>query len=391
MQTALDPGPSRRRHGSGAPSSASAARRPRHALAAEVFDRLPDGLMVCDRRGRVVATNVRLREIVGDGNAADGLAASCCSLLGCGRPGSPLAAGCMTAHVLAAGAPLPEVRLDGPPWSSAPVWVSAAALDDGTVVFQLRRPRERRPGGGGLRIHALGQVRVEGPDGSIGGDWLAQRPGDLLRFLICRPDHAASADAIAEAIWPRSGPQAATSVRYFVHALRERLEPGRPKRGAPSFVVCRRGTYALDRERVWIDTDEFERRAAAGMSALRAGDHRAAVAELEQAVALYAGDLVAEDPYAEWAVHERERLRSMAGDALRSIARLHADDPAAAAPHLERLAHLEPFDSDVQRDHITALLRLGRRSRAARQYESFRVRLLREFGQRPDFELCALP
>jgi DNA-binding SARP family transcriptional activator len=234
-------------------------------------------------------------------------------------------------------------------------------------------------------------VRVEGSDGSLGGDWLAQRPGDLLRFLICRRGHAASADAIAEAIWPRSGPRAATSVRHFVHALRERLEPGRPKRGERSFVVCRSGAYALDRERVWIDADEFERRAAAGMSALRACDHRAAVSQLEQAVALYAGDLVAEEPYAEWAVHERERLRSMAGDALHSLARLHADDPAAAAPHLARLAELEPFDSDVHRDHISVLLRLGRRSRAARQYESFRVRLLREFGERPDFELCALP
>jgi DNA-binding SARP family transcriptional activator len=358
---------------------------------AEAFDRFPDGLMICDRGGRVVATNARLRELVGQGTPADGLAASCCSLLGCRRPGGPLDGRCLTADALDAREPLPEIRLALAASADGPLAVTAAPLAD-AVIFQLRPPPLRRdPGhGAALRIHALGPLRVEGPHGPRSGDWLAQRPGDLLRLLICRPHHAAPADAIAEAIWPQAGPAAATNVRHFVHALRERLEPDRPKHAEPSFVVCRRGAYALDPERVWIDTDEFEREATAGMTALRAGDHGAAARRLERAAALYTDDLLVDKPYAEWALHERERLRALAGDVLRALGRLHADDPHAAGPHLDRLAELEPFDSDVQRAHLTVLLRLGRRSRAARQYESFRVRLLREFGERPDFELSAL-
>jgi len=84
-------------------------------------------------------------------------------------------------------------------------------------------------------------------------------------------------------------------------------------------------------------------------------------------------------------------VRALACDALRALAELRRDEPAAAAVHLDRLAEMEPFDDDVQRQLISAWLRLGRKSRAARHYESFRIRLAREFGQRPAFELSNLP
>jgi DNA-binding SARP family transcriptional activator len=75
---------------------------------------------------------------------------------------------------------------------------------------------------------------------------------------------------------------------------------------------------------------------------------------------------------------------------LQGLAEVHGDHPAATAHYLERLAELEPYDDDVQRQLIAAWLRLGRKSRAARHYDSFRVRLAREFGERPDFELSQL-
>jgi DNA-binding SARP family transcriptional activator len=123
----------------------------------------------------------------------------------------------------------------------------------------------------------------------------------------------------------------------------------------------------------------------------RKSDPCGASARLEAAVALYADDLLADEPYAEWALRERERVRALACDALRALSELRRDEPAAAAAHLDRLAEMEPFDDDVQRQLISAWLRLGRKSRAARHYESFRIRLAREFGQRPAFELSNLP
>jgi DNA-binding SARP family transcriptional activator len=366
-------------------------RRAGKALLADVFDLFPYAVMVCDRAGRVVATNRQLREIVARGGEADGVAASCCSLLGCGRPG-PLQGSCLTTLALDGGEPLPEVRLEGPDWPGRAFWVTAAPLyEDGShVVFALRPDRRPSQATRQLHIFALGELRIETPEGPLSGDWLEQRPGQLLRVLVCERHRVAPADAIAEAIWPHAGPAAANTVRHFVHALREKLEPRRPKHGESCSVVCRRGGYALRSEYVWIDADEFEQEAGEGLAALAAGDRVLAHAHLGRAVALYQGDFLSDEPYAEWTFLERERLRAIACNALRALAELHVDHSEVAAKYLERLADMEPYDDDVQRQLISAWLRLGRKSRAARHYHTFRVRMLHEFGERPEFELSDL-
>jgi DNA-binding SARP family transcriptional activator len=240
------------------------------------------------------------------------------------------------------------------------------------------------------RIHSLGPLRVDGPDGSLQGDWVEQRPGELLRFLVCERRQIVPADAIGEALWPRAGPGAANTVRHFVHALRRRLEPGRCSRAAPSAVVCRRGGYGLDPAHVWVDADEFEGQAALGAAAVEDGRPGRGRLHLERALELYRGDFLSDDPYAEWALRERERLRAIACDVLRSLVSVAGGSPERRTEHLEQLAELEPFDDDVHRELISAWLGMGRWSRAARHYESFRVRLLREFGALPQFELRQL-
>jgi DNA-binding SARP family transcriptional activator len=357
-------------------------------LAADVFDLFPYALLVCDRRGRVLAANARVREIAGCGGPVETLTASCCSLLGCGRSGGPLERACLTALALAAGEPLPELRLPMPAGRPGSLWVTAAPLyEDGSrVVVQLRPAQRARVDGERLRIFSLGRFRVEGPDGPLPGDWLDQRPGQLLRLLVCERRRVAPTDVIAEAIWPHAGPAAPNSVRHFVHELRRRLHPGRAKY-SDSYVVCRRGGYALHTERVWIDADDFEEAAGDGLAALSRGDRALACERLERAMELYEGDFLPDEPYAVWALSERERLRAIACDALRALAELHGDRAGAATDHLERLAEMEPFDNDVHRRLIAAWLRMGRKSRAARHYHSFCARLLREFGERPDFEL----
>jgi DNA-binding SARP family transcriptional activator len=362
----------RRREAWPADAGARALRRrtPR-MLAADAFDLLPNAVMVCDRRGRVVAANARLRAEL---PAAIAPGASCCSLLGCGER-------CITQSALARGELQEEVF--------GRLWVSAAPLyeDASHVLVELRRaqPAAGQPT---LRIFTLGRLRVETPGGRLSGDWLDQRAGQLLRYLASERSRIAAADAIAEAIWPQSGPAAANSVRHFVHVLRDHLEPDRPRGTQSSYVICRRGGYALA-DRVWIDADEFEAEARRGMAEHAAGDVRAAELHLVRAAQLYDGDFLCDEPYAEWALAEREQLRATAGDVLRALADIRGEGPDAAAC-LELLADMEPFDTDVQRRLLAAWLRQGRRSRAARHYETFRWRLMREFGEHPGFDLADL-
>jgi DNA-binding SARP family transcriptional activator len=344
--------------------------------------------MVCDSRGRVVAANRRLREIVVGAGSWD-TSARCCTLLGCGSSAGPLEGSCLTERSLAAGEPLEEVRLH-PRRGTPPLLVTATPLCDAgsQVLFEVRPDAAANDTAPPLRIFALGSMQLDSPAGPLSGDWLTQRPGELLRFLVCERWRIVPADVIGEAIWPHAGTAAPNTVRHFVHALRDRLEPGRSGSARSSTVLCKRGGYGLDPDRVWIDVDEFERHAVAGISALEAGRRTAALEHLERAITLYRGDFLSDEPYAEWALRERDRLRAVASEALRALVEL-ATLPDSAR-YLEQLAELEPFDDDVHRDLVAAWLLMGRRSRAARHYESFKVRLMREFGERPGFELSDL-
>src|SRR6185312_4231257 len=153
-------------------------------------------------------------------------------------------------------------------------------------------------------------------------------------------------------------------------------------------ILAVRGGYTLDPAQVAVDADEFAAAATAALVRLAGGD-RAARAALEAALARYGGDFLADEPYAEWAQAERERLRSLAERLLRALADLAAerDDPGAATAYVERLAEMEPFDSDVHRRLIALSLREGARGRAIRRYRAFAARLAHALGAHPDFTL----
>lgn len=140
------------------------------------------------------------------------------------------------------------------------------------------------------------------------------------------------------------------------------------------------------------DADDFEHSAQAGLAAARGGDAELAEPALTRAAALYGGDFLADEPYAEWAFAERERLRELAGKVLRALghSKLKAGESEVGTAQLQRLAELEPVDLDAQRDVLALMLRRGRHGDAHRRYEVVRRRFRRTFGEDPDLVLSDL-
>jgi DNA-binding SARP family transcriptional activator len=325
---------------------------------------------------------------------------SCCDLFACGTPGV-LNGRCLTQLALERGALLPEVRLDvssGDEGSS--VWVAAAPIAEcaGTVVLHLRPgdPRDRRrrtaphwTSDRELEISVLGRTQVNSAEVALGGKWLAQRTGQLLKYLVAERHRVVYADEIAEELWPHREQGVLNNVRYFIHQLRDKLEPDRTKRGPSSFVVSEAGGYRLNLESVKVDADRFERAVRAAASTESPAE---ASALLEESMRLYEGDFLADEPYALWALTERERLRGLAAEALKSLTQIcwSQGNLTEAMAHLERLAQMYPFDSDIEQRLIAAALELGRQTYARRRYAAFKMRVAREFGQGPEFELADL-
>jgi DNA-binding SARP family transcriptional activator len=377
----------------------------RTQLALGVFEGYPYGILVVGRDGAVLAHNPAAQRLLGEQARwlDDDRPRVACDLLCCRCEASPLERLCLFERAAQSEEPLPEIRIDLPPGSGAPaVWVTAARLapDDHLVVAELRpgqaSDRRRRTvphwtDRPQLRIYTLGRTRVESVEGPIEGRWLENRPGQVLKYLVAERRRMVYADEIAERVWANAQARRLEGIRYFVHSLRDSLEPNRRRRGASSFVVSRPGGYALDADAVWIDADHFEREVRAGL-ALVGADPGAARDRLEQGLALYGGDFLADEPYADWAFSERDRLRRLAGDALRALIdhKLGAGDLDGAAADLERLAELDPFDIDVHRRLIAVTLRRGRRSDALRRYTAFRHRMLSTFGEDLEFTLSDL-
>ena len=128
---------------------------------------------------------------------------------------------------------------------------------------------------------------------------------------------------------------------------------------------------------LWLDVAEFERLAAAPQ-------------HLGDAVALYAGDLLA-DVDEEWLEPERERLKTTYRASLDAlVARLRAArDYAPAIVTAQRLLADDPWREDVLRTLIRLRYEAGDRAGALREYERFARALRDELGTEPMPETVA--
>jgi DNA-binding SARP family transcriptional activator len=369
----------------------------RPALDDTVVDSLPYGVIVVQADHSITQSNAAARRFLPQLDKAE----HCHEALACRTPGGPCEHGCLAARAIARQGPLPEMRIDIPPGPGpvTAIWVTAAAIGRRpAAVFHLRpgdaRDRRRRSdphwlSGPELRITAFGRTRVDTPEGQLRGEWLQQRPGQLLKYLVCERNRVVPADVIGDNLWPGTGRHGLGNVRYFMHALRKKLEPHRASGARSSFIVTVQGGYALDRRHVRVDADDYDEAISQGLEAAARADEDFAIERLRDALALYGGDFLADEPYADWALSERDRLHNLAGRALRAMTKimLGRHDLEAAAEYLEQMAELEPLDAEAHRDLLAVWLAQGRRAEAARRYAIYRTRMLREFGEEPEFQL----
>ena len=215
-----------------------------------------------------------------------------------------------------------------------------------------------------LRVHLLGGFRVAVGDRPIpAAAWRQKRAAAVVKLLALEPTHRLHREQVLEALWPDLDAETgANNLRVALHHARQRLtEAGAP----PGSFLVRDGESLLlgPTEGVWVDVDAFD---GAVARAWRADDPAAAEAALER----YAGDLLPEDPYDEWAERRRAGLRASSLALLARLARLAEQrgdlDRAVAAQ--QRILAVEPAKEEAH----AALLRLfslvGRRMQALDQF-----------------------
>jgi predicted ATPase/DNA-binding SARP family transcriptional activator len=211
------------------------------------------------------------------------------------------------------------------------------------------------------------------------GAWRQRRAAAVVKLLALAPSHRLHREQVIEALWPElDGEAAANNLRVAMHRARSRLEEAGAPRGR--FLVRDGEDVALAAaDAVWIDVDAYE---AALARAWLTEDP----AVSREALDHYAGDLLPEDLYEDWAANRRAELRASYLTLLARLAQLHEQrgELGRAIATLQRLLVAEPLDEPAHLVLIRLFARAGETRQAVTQYERLTELLERELGTEPD-------
>ncbi|MDC0770022.1 AfsR/SARP family transcriptional regulator [Streptomyces sp. HD] len=253
----------------------------------------------------------------------------------------------------------------------------------------LRVPEQRRPGSStdtaekveaaeatALRFSVLGPVRAWRGEEQLPTGSPQQRA--LLAALLLREGRTATAAELIDALWGEEPPsQALAAVRTYASRLRKVLDPG--------VLVSESGGYAVrGLDDGALDLAVAQELAAQAEKAKNAGDLCHACEMLGQALALWAGEVLAgvPGPYA-----ENQRVRLEEWRLQLQEARLDLDLElgchAEAVSELTALTAAHPLRERLRELLMLALYRSGRQAEALAVYADTRRLLADELGVDP--------
>ena len=242
-----------------------------------------------------------------------------------------------------------------------------------------------------LDLRCLGPFRIYRQGSLITPDMIRRRGSmTLLKVLLTRAGRAIPRDEIAEIMWPETDPQLTTNRLFvLVHTLRQLVEPEPRERGWA--FVCGDGDYYRFNTggACYVDFLEFRKHVFLGERLQAEGDIAGSISIYEKALALYRGDFLEDDPYAEWCWEERETLRERYLNVVLQLASLQlGQGKTQRAIDLYQMGlKTDPLREEMYRGLMHTLWLAGRRSEALRQYRLCEEVLERELGVAPGPEV----
>jgi DNA-binding SARP family transcriptional activator/TolB-like protein len=259
----------------------------------------------------------------------------------------------------------------------------ATAADHNVVPIEIARaPRPGRQAARQplIRIHILGTMRATG---WTGHNLLprGRKARALLGYLCLHPGEAVSRHRLAAMLWDRvPDAQAATSCRQALRELTRAMGPL-----ARELIRGERTTISLDPAACWIDA----------LDALATGWPFSSDAEADL-TAPYPGELLEgmdgiSVSFDHWLLMERTRFTGQLRDRLEADLRAASDGAAQGrAAMARRLIAFDPTHEGASRVLMRALVEMGERAQAVREYERCREAVRSALDIEPSSETSAL-
>jgi DNA-binding SARP family transcriptional activator len=236
-----------------------------------------------------------------------------------------------------------------------------------------------------LRYGILGPLRLFHVQGQ---PLRASKPKQLLATLLLHPNRFVSTDLIADALWENSPPRSATAnIRTYVRALRGVLQEA----GLPAPIDTSAAGYSIEVGVDELDASLFESLLAEGGHLRDAGDGRQAMQVLSRAYSLWRGrpleDLTIPAAWEGSLARLEAQYRGLI-DSLLDLRLEHGDASGAAVLLSARLTE-DPYDEQMWRRLVDALLAAGRVGEARAAYAKAVQTLADELDIKPGPELEA--
>ncbi|MGH2447422.1 MAG: response regulator [Chloroflexota bacterium] len=247
---------------------------------------------------------------------------------------------------------------------------------------------------GRLSVYCLGSIRVYRDDRLLFDESWRNKPAKtIFKLLFDRAGQLYPKDVLAEQLWPEAEPDAAANrLRVAVHELRKMFDQPARDHG-DGYIRQQGGAYCFDAGTdFWSDVNAFGEAVLRGKEMAAGGKIAEALVAYSQGEALYHAEYLRDDPFSEWAVATRERLREEHLDMLAEVAQLHGDlgNPGQAATYCRKIVRIEPWREQTYRRLMEYLVRAGRPHEALRGFEECRRALLAEVDAEPSEETVRL-
>jgi DNA-binding SARP family transcriptional activator len=235
------------------------------------------------------------------------------------------------------------------------------------------------PGEEELAIQLLGGFSVSIRGRAIDdAAWRLRKAKSLVKLLALAAKHRLHREQVMDVLWPELEPDgAANNLHKVLHIARNTMEPG--GRGSFSYLLLQGEFVVLTAPGgLRTDVELFQTAASAAQLTLDPPLY-------EDALRLYAGDLLPEDRYEDWVAGRREELKAQWCTLSVQLASLYEQQGAVAIATdvLRQVVASDPAHEAAQLGLMRLLARSGQRHRALRQYEQLRDALQRELDVEP--------
>jgi DNA-binding SARP family transcriptional activator len=212
-------------------------------------------------------------------------------------------------------------------------------------------------------------------------EWARDKTIQLLQYFVSnRQRNALHKEKIMDGLWEDWNDR---DFKVALHGINKALEPHRPSRTEPIYILKQGVSYQINLEKVWIDVEALEQYIIVGNEAFT-HDNTVAKTAYKTAIALYKGSYLPNRIYQDWTSEEREKTQLLILGAYITLAEILVDDNALESIRLAQKAlAIDATWEDAYRIQMKAYIVKGNRPQAIKTYLKCAFILEEEYGISP--------